>query len=237
MHYYQFHIGDYRSSTTHLTNEEDLCYRRLIDFYMDTEQPIPTETEWVARRIRIDIHVVNTVLKDFFIEGQNGWNHDICDKNLASYKARDKRNKINGLKGGRPKKENPVGYESQPKKTLTNNHKPIANNQEPITIINNKSKPLSDSRTGEYVSKLENEFNTFWEAYPNKQGKLDAKKHWLKTKPNLETVLQSLKWQLNSDKWVKDNGAFIPMGSTYVRQARWEDEKQLSSIQKLVNAI
>ena len=103
--------------------------------------------------------------------------------------------------------------------------------------IDKVSKVLSDSRTGEYVSKLENEFNIFWEVYPNKQGKLDAKKHWLKTKPNLETVLQSLKWQVNSDQWLKNNGEFIPMGSTYVRQARWEDEKQLSSIQKLVNAI
>ena len=133
MHYYQFHIGDYRSSTTHLTNEEDLCYRRLIDFYMDTEQPIPIETEWVARRIRIDIHVVNLVLKDFFIEGQNGWNHDICDKNLEQYTNRANINRINGLKGGRPKKENPMGYESKAKRTLTNNH--ITNNQEPLKTL------------------------------------------------------------------------------------------------------
>ena len=128
MHYYQFHIGDYRSSTTHLTNEEDLCYRRLIDFYMDTEKPIPKETEWVARRIRIDIHVVNLVLKDFFIEGQNGWNHDICDKNLEQYTNRANVNRINGLKGGRPKKQNPMGCESKANLTLTNNHKPITNN-------------------------------------------------------------------------------------------------------------
>ena len=58
MHHYPFHIGDYRSSTAHLTDAEDLAYRRLIDFYMDTEQEIPLETQWVARRIRVDTEVV-----------------------------------------------------------------------------------------------------------------------------------------------------------------------------------
>ncbi|MGY9060570.1 MAG: hypothetical protein ACKVHI_12375, partial [Candidatus Puniceispirillales bacterium] len=51
--------------------------------------------------------------------------------------------------------------------------------------------------------KLENDFDIFWKAYPRKEGKQDAKKHWLKTKPNLETVLQSLEWQVTSDKWLK----------------------------------
>jgi uncharacterized protein YdaU (DUF1376 family) len=30
MNYYAFHIGDYIADTAHLTNEEDLCYRRAI---------------------------------------------------------------------------------------------------------------------------------------------------------------------------------------------------------------
>ncbi|NDH69342.1 MAG: DUF1376 domain-containing protein, partial [Gammaproteobacteria bacterium] len=33
MHYYQFHIGDYKSHTHHLSLLEDLAYRRLLDFY------------------------------------------------------------------------------------------------------------------------------------------------------------------------------------------------------------
>jgi hypothetical protein len=50
MHYYQFHIGDYRSATAHLTNEEDLAYRRLLDMYYDTEVPIPNDPKDVARK-------------------------------------------------------------------------------------------------------------------------------------------------------------------------------------------
>ncbi len=62
MYYYQFHIGDYRAATSHLNNEEDLAYRRLLDMYYDTESCIPLDTQWVSRRIRIAHDVV---LSDF----------------------------------------------------------------------------------------------------------------------------------------------------------------------------
>ena len=75
MHYYQFHIGDYRSATSHLSNEEDLAYRRLLDMYYDTEACIPLDTEWVSRRLRVDKQVVSVVLKDMFIETPEGWFH------------------------------------------------------------------------------------------------------------------------------------------------------------------
>ena len=72
MHYYSFHIGDYRAATAHLTNEEDLAYRRLIDMYYDTELPIPTDLVWVARRLRVSIDAVRSVLEDMFILTENG---------------------------------------------------------------------------------------------------------------------------------------------------------------------
>ncbi len=79
MHFYRFHIGDYKSATAHLSNEEDLAYRRLLDMYYDTEKPIPLETDWVARRIRVGSEVVVTVLQDMFVEKKNVWIHDRCD--------------------------------------------------------------------------------------------------------------------------------------------------------------
>jgi len=41
MHFYDFNIGDYAKKTQHLTNEEDLAYRRALDMYYDTEKPLP----------------------------------------------------------------------------------------------------------------------------------------------------------------------------------------------------
>ena len=53
MHYYPFNIADFNLHTAHLTLEEEAVYRRLIDFYYDTEQPIPVETQPVIRRLRL----------------------------------------------------------------------------------------------------------------------------------------------------------------------------------------
>lgn len=85
MHYYQFHIGDYRSSTMHLSNEEDLAYRRLIDWYYDTESPIPLETKWVSRRLRVGCDALESVLNDFFVRTEDGWVSPRCEQEIAAY--------------------------------------------------------------------------------------------------------------------------------------------------------
>ena len=129
MHYYSFHIGDYRAATAHLSNEEDLAYRRLLDMYYDSEQEIPLDTQWVSRRIRVDIEVVEIVLNDMFQRTENGWKSQRCDDEIARYRHNAEKNKLNGSKGGRPRK-NPVETQWEPKQKATNNHKPITNNQE-----------------------------------------------------------------------------------------------------------
>ena len=79
MNYYPHHIGDYKSATMHLSNEEDLAYRRLLEMYYDTEQPIPLETQWVARRLRVATEALQSVLNDFFVQSEQGWRHPKCD--------------------------------------------------------------------------------------------------------------------------------------------------------------
>lgn len=110
MHYYPHHIADYRSDTAHLSNEEDLAYRRLLEMYYDTEKPIPLETEWVARRLRVGSESVSTVLRDFFSETDAGWVHTRCERVISEYHGRAERARQNGKNGGRPR--NPVGSES-----------------------------------------------------------------------------------------------------------------------------
>lgn len=128
MHYYQFSIGDYRAATTHLSNEEDLAYRRLLDMYYDTEKPITTDTTWVARRLRVGVNVVLSVLEDMFVLTNEGWRHARCDDVIAQYHAMAEKNRANGKRGGR--KKNPVASESQPIAKATINHEQV--NQEPF---------------------------------------------------------------------------------------------------------
>lgn len=134
MFYFSFHITDYRAATAHLSNEEDLAYRRLIEMYYDTEQPIPVDTQWVSKRLRVGSEVIDTVLADMFELTEEGWRHARCDKEIAHYHQLAERNRANGKRGGRPKTkgENPDGSQSEPTGKPTNNHKPITNNQEPL---------------------------------------------------------------------------------------------------------
>lgn len=72
------------------------------------------------------------------------------------------------------------------------------------------------------------QFNEFWAAYPNKVGKGAAERSWVKYARNnpylLENVLNALKWQRVSKKWLQ---GFIPNPATYLNQKRWLDEPEV----------
>lgn len=99
---YQFNIKDYRFATAHLTNEEDLAYRRLLDFAYDTEEPIPDNIPLVSRRLGLGIPLVSAMLKEFFILTENGWIHTRVSEEIEKYHEYMARQKANGSKGGRP---------------------------------------------------------------------------------------------------------------------------------------
>jgi len=132
MHYYSFHVSDYIHDTAHLSNDEDLAFRRLLDLYYTQEKPIPNKTDEVARRIRMSkqIGAVQTVLEEFFMFDMehNFWFHKRCDETIAAYKAKAERNREVGRLGGRPK-ANP--QETQMVSKHNPNQEPITNNQEP----------------------------------------------------------------------------------------------------------
>jgi uncharacterized protein YdaU (DUF1376 family) len=85
MHYFEWHIGDYRAATAHLSNAEDLAYRRLLDMYYDTEQPIENNLPFLARRLRVEPAAIEAVLSDFFTLEDGFWRHARCDERLGRY--------------------------------------------------------------------------------------------------------------------------------------------------------
>ena len=135
LHYFMFHIGDYHKDTAHLTAEEDLAYRRLLDFYYDTESPIPLDITPIARRIRCQPQVVENVLKEFFKPSEAGWINKRADKEIAQYKSFS----TNGKKGaairwGKALEDSPPI--APPIATI--NHKPLYNNHK-LEITNHTS--------------------------------------------------------------------------------------------------
>jgi len=88
MNYYAFHLGDYASATGHLTWDEDMAYRRLIDVYYQKEAPLPDDMRQVYRlaRAQTDEHrqAINTVLSEFFELTDEGWRHFRCDAEIQA---------------------------------------------------------------------------------------------------------------------------------------------------------
>lgn len=124
MHYFQFHIGDYRAATAHLSNLEDLAYRRLLDWYYDTEQPIALrDVDKIARRIRIDPVTVETVLRDMFEPDGDIFRNSRADQEIAKFHELQ-----DASKRGAAKRWHKDGN-ATPLPTI--NHEPITNNQEP----------------------------------------------------------------------------------------------------------
>lgn len=166
MHYYRFNIKTYQAATAHLKPLEDLAYRRLIDYYMDTEKPIDADLSRLARRLRTTVKTIELILEEFFFLQSDGWHNEFCDAEIASYHAQAEKNKKNGQKGGRPRKasealqtlenENPVGYEwdatGNPNESQKNpNKEPRTKNQEQTTNKNTTPRKRDDTVSVDYL--------------------------------------------------------------------------------------
>lgn len=90
MNYYPFHIGDYASATRHLTWDEDMAYRRLIDAYYTRETPIPTDMRQVYRLVMATTEdqrqAVDTILNEFFTYTDDGWVNSRCDAEIEAFR-------------------------------------------------------------------------------------------------------------------------------------------------------
>lgn len=206
MYYYKFNIADWHLATSHLSLEEEAIYFKLINFYYDSEKPIPLETDSVIRRLRLGSvrEMVGIVLKEFFVLQDDGWHHLRCDDEILKYHHKAEVNQRIGKLGGRPKKTESVSV-GLPEITLTRNQEPRTNNQ--------------------YTS----EFESFWKVYDKPSGKANAFKIWKSIKPDtplVETILLKANLQAKNveRKFRKD-------AERWLRDKRWEDE--ISDVQQV----
>jgi len=155
MHYYNFHIGDYKAHTSHLSPTEDIIYRRLLDLYYMGEQPLLTGVKVVARLIGMPDHYqeVEVILGEFFTLADNGWINKRADIEIAVYKGFSDAGKRGAAKRWG------TGGDSPPIAPLiaTENQEPRTENREPL-----KDSPA----TGVAYTPA---FLTFWDMYPKKR--------------------------------------------------------------------
>jgi uncharacterized protein YdaU (DUF1376 family) len=192
MHYYQFHIGDYKSHTHHLSLLEDLAYRRLLDFYFLHEKPIKHRD--VARQIGMREHEedVMTVLNEFFISTEDGFVSPRADKEIKQYKEFAEAGKRGAAKrwGTPPNGEaisppnaTPIATINQ--EPITTNHKPIKENKRGSRLAQDLFFPkewcdfLVEQRPELNAQKTFDQFKDYWIAQAGQKGvKLDWFATW-----------------------------------------------------------
>jgi uncharacterized protein YdaU (DUF1376 family) len=130
MHYYQFNIGDYQSHTSHLSEIEDLVYRRLLDWYYLHETPIPLDLSEVSRQIRMRSHTesIAIVLQEYFERTDDGWIHHRANKEIA--KADEKSVKASASAKARWSKKDANALPTLSDSNATHNTLPITQDTE-----------------------------------------------------------------------------------------------------------
>jgi uncharacterized protein YdaU (DUF1376 family) len=208
--WYKFHLGDYITHTTHLSDAEDLAYRRLLDLYYMSEKPIPLDTDAVSRRIRLDLDITESVLNEFFEKTPEGYRNVRCDAEVEKYQQRVETNRSLGLRGGRPKKTESVS-ELKP---------------------NDNPKKIQIQKENKDISSQATRFGDFWAAWPTSKRKVgkgacEAKWNRLGLDPLADRIIASVTRLKASEQWLS---GFEPAPLTYINQKRWEDESGTESV-------
>lgn len=217
MHYYKFNISDWNLHTAHLTEIEELVYFRLINFYYDTEEPIPLETQSVTRRLRLGSHmdIMQSILDEFFVLTENGYTHSRCDKEIEIYHEKANVNRSNGKMGGRPKaKKTQTVPRRNPTETLTTNQELLTTNHSRGTRLPKDWQPQDEhiefckkERPDLDPQTVGQRFKDYWVAQAGSKGvKLDWMATWRNWVRNEKQLTQA---QQNNTGWRNDDGMIL----------------------------
>ena len=136
MYYYSFNITDYVSHTSHLSEYEDLAYRRLIDWQHLHEKPIPEDIKEASRLIRMNARAtdVEQVLNEFFTLAEHGYINDRCfddiDKYHTAKTTASKAGKASAEARKKKRKQRLTTPVERPLNKRATNQEPRTNNQE-----------------------------------------------------------------------------------------------------------
>jgi uncharacterized protein YdaU (DUF1376 family) len=205
MHYYQFNIGDYNSHTMHLSEIEDLTYRRLLDWYYLHESSIPLDLNEIARQIRMRSHsdCIATVLQEFFERTADGWIHHRANKEIE--KVGDKSQKASAsakARWSKPKDANALRTQSEG--NATHNTLPITQDTEhkkKATIVA-PPEGVSNSVWQEFVSHRKSKKARVTQLVIDGIQKEANIAGWSLEDALKETIVRN--WQSFKADWVKD---------------------------------
>lgn len=105
MIYYKHYIGDYQRHTGHLTLVQDGAYRRMMDHYYSTEEPLPASPDALYRICgameKKEREAVDFIAKSFFTEVAGHLHHQRIDEEISIAQEKIANLKANAQAGGK----------------------------------------------------------------------------------------------------------------------------------------
>lgn len=89
------------------------------------------------------------------------------------------------------------------------------------------------------VAEDDPQWQRFWNAYPRRVGKKDARQAWTKLQPDVAMVdrmIETLGWQCQQPQWLKDDGIYVPHPATWLRAERFNDEQPMKIQRQMSDA-
>lgn len=140
MIYYKHYMGDYQRDTGHLSLAQDGAYRRMMDHYYSTEQPLPAASDVLYRICgaieKKEREAVDYVSKQFFKEINGRLHHQRIDEEVSIAQEKIANLKENAKAGGKQsgktrasKNEANGEANASPNGVSKNEHKSVSNNQ------------------------------------------------------------------------------------------------------------
>ena len=228
MKWYKFAAAEYQIKTIHLSDAEDLAYRRLLDMAYLSEKPIPLDTNLVARRVRIDQDIVEQVLSEFFEKTAEGYRNRRVEEEVLAYQTIIERN-LKGAKAAAQKAAERAaqGVKRRSPRTLTeptSDHEGNHQGSSESSVANlegnqNKNKNISPLPPS-------GGFDRFWEVWPKsprKVGKAACIRTWITNgmDQHVDRIVSHVSRLKGTTQWLS---GFEPAPMTYLNQRRWLDD-------------
>lgn len=73
------------------------------------------------------------------------------------------------------------------------------------------------------------QFCRFWNAYPRRVAKKEARKTWAQLNPSpalVDAMIAALDWQVPAFKWDGQSADFAPYPASWLNAERWTDERR-----------
>jgi len=193
----QLYVSDYLADTAHLTAQQHGAYLLLLMNYWQKGKPLDNTNErlqYVARMTGEEWEANKDILAEFFWIDGDTWSHTRIDNDLE--KVREKSEKASKA-GQRSFSVRSTGVEHS---------------------FNHKDKDKEEDKDN-----IKEGFDEFWEIYPRKAGKQEARKVFQRALSNA-TLAEILEGARRYAADPNRQPQFTAHPATWLNQGRWSDE-------------